>query len=151
MKKDLNEIHKEDIRKMNEELDRDIRIKEYLKKLKKLQDKYKDILIYVEKGGKMIVELNKQKDELEKAAEVILDLVCQYAYTRDEKKYFSDGLSVMENAFIWLVKHGYAKGNSERIKLTNKALAFWRENENKKLGDELGGNLYTTWEGREDE
>jgi len=129
--KELNEIHKEDIRKTNEELDKDIRIKEYLKKLKKLQDKYKDILIYVEKGEQTIVELNKQKDELEKAAEVILDLVCQYAYTRDEKEYFSD-LSVMENAFIWLVKHGYAKGNSERIKLTNKALAFWRENERTK-------------------
>jgi len=131
MEKELNEISEEDIRKTNEELDRDIRIKEYLKKLKKLQDKYKDILIYVEKGGQTIVELNKQKDELEKAAEVILDLVCQYAYTRDEKEYFSD-LSVMENAFIWLVKHGYAKGNSERIKLTNKALAFWRENERTK-------------------
>ena len=117
MKKELNEIYAEDIRKNNEELERDIRIKEYLKKLKKLQDKYKDILIYVE------------KDELEKAAEVILDLVCQYAYTRDEKEYFSDGLSVMENAFIWLVKHEYVKGNSERIRLTNKALAFWRENE----------------------
>ena len=142
--KELNEIHKEDIRKTNEELDKDIRIKEYLKKLKKLQDKYKDILIYVEKGEQTIVELNKQKDELEKAAEVILGLVCQYAYTRDEIEYFSDDLSVMENAFIWLVKHGYAKGNSERIKLIDKT-------ENKKLGDELGGDLYTTWEGREDE
>ena len=53
MRKELNEISEEEIRKNLEEIDRDIRIKEYLKKLKKLQDKYKDILIYVEKGGKM--------------------------------------------------------------------------------------------------
>jgi len=123
MRKELNEIYREDIRKTNEELERDIRIKEYLKKLKKLQNKYKDILIYVKKDEQMSKET---KEDIEReAAEIILGLVCQYAYTRDEKEYFSDGLSVMENAFIWLVKHGYAKGNSERIKLTKKALAFW--------------------------
>jgi hypothetical protein len=72
-------------------------------------------------------EQRKNKIKIDWAAEVILNLVCQYAYTRDEKEYFSDGLSVMEDAFIWLIKHGYAKGNANHIKLTDKALAFWKD------------------------
>jgi len=75
-----------------------------------------------------VLNKHEQKKKLERqAADIILRLVCQYAYTRDEKEYFSDGLSVMEDAFIWLVKHGYTKGNSERIKLTDKALALLGE------------------------
>jgi len=86
----------------------------------------------------------KTKEDAEReAAEVIVDLVCQYAYPHGEE-YFAGGFSVLEDAFEWLIEHGYATGNASHIKLTDKA-------ENKAMGDELGGDLYTTWEGREDE
>jgi len=86
------------------------------------------------------------KEDCEReAADIIVDLVCQYAYTRNEEDYFSDGLSVMENAFIWLVRHGYAIGSASHIKLADKA-------ENKeKTGDKLDGDLYTNYEGKEGE
>jgi len=80
-------------------------------------------------------ELNEheQREKLERqAAEIIVDLVSQYAYTRNEEEYFSDGLSVLEDAFIWLIAYGYADGDASHIKLTDKALAFWRANENKR-------------------
>jgi len=78
-------------------------------------------------------EQREQREQLEKqVAEIILDLVCQYAYTRNEEEYFSDGLSVLEDAFIWLIGYGYADGDASHIKLTDKALAFWRANENKR-------------------
>jgi len=85
----------------------------------------------------MIAELNEreQREELEReAAEVILDLVDQYApgaeartthrsngETRTAYGYFSGGFSVLEDAFIWLIKHGYATGDASHIRLTDKA------------------------------
>jgi len=83
------------------------------------------------------------KEDCEReAAEVILDLVNQYAYIQDG--YYSGGLSVLEDAFIWLIKHGYAIGNASHIVLTDKA-------ENKETGDKLDDDLYTNYEGKEDE
>jgi len=83
------------------------------------------------------------KEDVEReAAEVILDLVNQYADIRDG--YYSGGLSVLEDAFIWLIKHGYAIGNASHIMLTDKA-------EDKETRDKLGSDLYTNYEGKEGE
>jgi len=69
------------------------------------------------------------REDIERtAAKVILDLVNQYAQGEEYMTtyaYYSGGLSVLEDAFIWLVKHGYARGNSEHISLTGKALGLW--------------------------
>jgi len=110
----------------------------------------------------------EQREKLERqAAEIIVDLVCQYAYTQNEEEYFSGGLSVLEDAFIWLIAYGYADGNANHIKLTDKANKSkvdkdesLKEAINEAIdngpqdhvhADELGGDLYTTWEGREGE
>ena len=69
------------------------------------------------------------KEDIDRtAAVVILDLVNQYAQGEEYMTtyaYYSGGFSALEDAFSWLIEHGYARGNSERISLTGKALSLW--------------------------
>jgi len=75
-------------------------------------------------------EINLDIADWKKIVDIILDLVCQYA-NKQGRVYYSGGLSVLEDAFIWLIGYGYADGNANHIKLTDKA---------------NGGDLYTNYE-----
>jgi len=123
-------------------------IDEYFKSTQKQQSLQilflrKDILKLMQRAR---AAEREQREQLEKqVAEIILDLVDQYAPSEEARTthrsngkartiygYYSGGLSVLEDAFIWLIAYGYADGDASHIKLTDKALAFWRANENKR-------------------
>jgi len=72
---------------------------------------------------KLAWEASKEarKEKVDELVEVILELVCFYSDKNNSKAYYSGGMPAMENAFRWLIRNGYAKGDNYRIELTDKA------------------------------
>jgi len=70
-------------------------------------------------------EIEVREIVLNQAAEVIIDLCNQFGkqdYPNKSKKFdfYSGGMSALEEAFSWLIRQGYATGDTLTIKLTNR-------------------------------
>jgi hypothetical protein len=69
-------------------------------------------------GVKMALEIKEAY--LERADEIIIDLVRQFQKGDDIEKPYSAGLSALEGAFSYLIDRRLAKGNTLNIKFTKR-------------------------------